>query len=261
VRRLAAFALLSLAVVPAASAQPRSGVVTNPGPSASAGTGAELYAGNCSMCHGAQGEGIYVLRPGQSTGGQTGAGPSLRGVGALAADFYLRTGYMPLSSPWKQPRRSRVFFTGAQIDALVRYVASLGKGPPVPKPHPERGNLSEGLRLFTEHCAGCHQVAAEGGYVTNAVAPALKDVTPTQIAEAVRVGPYLMPKFRKSQINEAQLDSIIRYVEYAKHPDDRGGWAIGRLGPVPEGLVAWLIAGTALVAMCLVIGTRARRPE
>jgi ubiquinol-cytochrome c reductase cytochrome c subunit len=260
-RRLAALALLSLAAVPAASAQPRSGVVTNPGANASAGTGAELYAGNCSMCHGAQGEGIYVLRPGQSSGAQTGAGPSLRGVGALAADFYLRTGYMPLSSPSKQPRRERVFFTEAQIDALVKYIASLGKGPPVPKPHPERGNVSAGLKLFTEHCAGCHQVVAEGGYVTNAVAPSLKKATPTQIAEAVRIGPYLMPRFGKGQLTDRQLDSIIRYVQYTKHPDDRGGWAIGHLGPVPEGLVAWLIAGTALVATCLVIGTRARKPE
>ena len=260
-RRLAALALLSLAAVPAASAQPRSGIVTNPGANTSAGTGAELYASNCSMCHGARGEGIYVLRPGESSGAQTGAGPSLRGVGALAADFYLRTGYMPLSSPYKQPRRSRVQFTGAQIDALVRYIASLGHGPPVPKPHPERGNLSQGLRLFTEHCAGCHQVVAEGGYVTNAVAPALEDATPTQIAEAVRIGPYLMPKFRKSQLTDAQVDSIIRYVQYAKHPDDRGGWALGHIGPVPEGLVAWLIAAVSLVATCLVIGTRARKPE
>ena len=31
--------------------------------------------------------------------------------------------------------------------------------------------------------------------------------------------------------------------DYAKHPDDRGGWAIGHLGPVPEGLVTWLIGG------------------
>src|SRR5205823_13159865 len=66
----------------------------------------------------------------------------------------------------------------SEITSLVAYVASLGPGPPVPKPHPERGSLSEGQHLFTEHCAGCHQVVAEGGYVTGAVPPALDAATP-----------------------------------------------------------------------------------
>jgi ubiquinol-cytochrome c reductase cytochrome c subunit len=187
-----------------------------------------------------------------------GAGPPLRGVGALAADFYLRTGYMPLHSAFDQPRRSHVLFSDAEIRALVAYVASLGKGPAIPKPHPGRGSLADGQQLFTQHCAGCHQVVAEGGYVTGAVAPPLGDATSTQIAEAVRIGPYLMPRFSTKQISDRQLDSIVRYVQYAKHPDDRGGWAIGHLGPVPEGLVTWLIAAVVLVAVCVLIGERLR---
>jgi ubiquinol-cytochrome c reductase cytochrome c subunit len=183
-------------------------------------------------------------------------GPSLHGVGALAADFYLRTGYMPLKRNGIQPRRSRLLLSNAQIDALVRYVSSLGKGPAVPRPHPERGNVSEGMVLFRSHCAGCHQIVAEGGYVTNAVPPALGDATPTQIAEAVRIGPYVMPKFSAKAISDEQLDSIIRYVEYANHPDNRGGWSLGNIGPVPEGLVSWFIAGSALLGVCLVIGKR-----
>jgi ubiquinol-cytochrome c reductase cytochrome c subunit len=62
--------------------------------------------------------------------------------------------------------------------------------------------------------------------------------------------------FPTSQISDAQLDSIVAYVQYAKHPDDRGGWSIGRIGPVPEGLVSWLLAGVALVGCCLAIGRR-----
>jgi ubiquinol-cytochrome c reductase cytochrome c subunit len=155
-----------------------------------------------------------------------------------------------------QPRRSRVLLTKGEIDALVAYVASLGKGPAIPKPHPERGSLSEGMRLFTDHCAGCHQVVAEGGYVTGALPPPLEDATSTQIAEAVRIGPYVMPRFSPKAISDSELDSIIRYVQYAKHPDDRGGWAIGHVGPVPEGLVTWLIGMVVLVAVCVVIGER-----
>jgi ubiquinol-cytochrome c reductase cytochrome c subunit len=68
-----------------------------------------------------------------------------------------------------------------------------------------------------------------------------------------------MPKFPANQISDAQLNSIIAYVQWAKHPDDPGGWSIGRIGPVPEGLVTWLIAAVALVGCCLVIGRRFQR--
>lgn len=216
---------------------------------ASADNGKQLFGRYCAKCHGPDAQGQIS---------QSGRGPSLVGVGALAADFYLRTGYMPLKRNGIQPRRSRLLLAPAEIDALVRYVASLGHGPGVPRPHPERGNVSEGMTLFRSHCAGCHQIVGEGGYVTNAVPPALGDATPTQIAEAVRLGPYVMPKFSTKAISNAQLDSIIRYVRYAQHPDNRGGWALGNIGPVPEGLVSWFIAGTALLATCLLIGKRLR---
>jgi ubiquinol-cytochrome c reductase cytochrome c subunit len=112
------------------------------------------------------------------------------------------------------------------------------------------------MQLFTQNCAGCHQVAAQGGLVVGGTAANLDRATPTQIAEAVRIGPYLMPRFTEKQLSNRQLDSIIRYVQLAQHPDDRGGWGISHLGPIPEGLVAWLLAGSVLVGVALVIGGR-----
>jgi ubiquinol-cytochrome c reductase cytochrome c subunit len=165
---------------------------------------------------------------------------------------------MPLSNPNHQPTRNRPLFREREIRALVAYVASLKKGPPIPRPDPDRGNLAEGLHLFTEHCAGCHQVVARGGVATGARVPPLEDATPVQIAEAVRIGPYLMPRFSKGQISDDELDSIIAYVQRAKHPVDRGGWGIGNIGPVPEGMVTWLIAALALLLTCMVIGERLR---
>ena len=103
-----------------------------------------------------------------------------------------------------------------------------------------------------------HQIGAEGGYVTNAVAPPLDKASAVEIAEAVRTGPYLMPHFSEKQISDDQLNSIIRYVQYAKHPDDRGGWSLGHVGPVPEGLVTWFIAIVLLIGTCAVIGQRIR---
>jgi ubiquinol-cytochrome c reductase cytochrome c subunit len=249
--------VFALALTPTAAADPpASGVVHVQVPPGTplVELGRQLFGGNCATCHGGVGEGITTA--GKGAGGVTGLGPSLRGVGAQAADFYLRTGYMPLGNPHDQPRRSRVLFSSRELRALTAYVASLGPGPPIPAPHPDRGTLAEGLKLFTQSCAGCHQVVAEGGYVTGAVAPPLEDATPVQIAEAVRIGPYLMPRFSKKQISDAELDSIIRYVEYAKHPHDVGGWAIGHVGPVPEGLVTWFIGIVLVVATCVVIGKK-----
>jgi ubiquinol-cytochrome c reductase cytochrome c subunit len=253
-------AVLCALPVALAAAQPPEGIVR---PANEAGLsdqqlGAQLYAGNCSSCHGISGQGVTPPRPGTGAGGATEGGPSLRGVGALSADFYLRTGYMPLRDPDEQPWRTRVLFSERELRALIKYVASLGPGPAVPNPAPEQGSVSEGLRLFTQHCAGCHQVVGEGGYVTNARVPRLKEATPRQIAEAVRTGPYLMPSFSRRAISDRQLDSIIAYLQAAKKPDDRGGWGIGHIGPVPEGIVAWFIAAVVLVGFCALIGERLR---
>jgi ubiquinol-cytochrome c reductase cytochrome c subunit len=101
-------------------------------------------------------------------------------------------------------------------------------------------------------------VVAEGGFVTGAKVPPIKEDTPVQIAEAVRIGPYAMPRFSQRAISDAELNSIIAYVHASKKPDDRGGWGIGHLGPVPEGLVTWLVAAVALVLTCALIGERMR---
>jgi ubiquinol-cytochrome c reductase cytochrome c subunit len=209
-------------------------------------SGAGLYAANCTRCHGPQGQGVPEH------------GPGLKDAGALGADFYLRTGYMPLADPHDQPARSRPVFTGRQLDELIAFVASLGHGPRVPTPQPRRGNVSAGMQLFTDHCSGCHQEVARGGYVTGARVPPLTNATARQVAEAVRVGPYLMPRFSERAISDTQLNDIVAYVEYAKHPADRGGWSIGDIGPWPEGMVTWLLAAAAIVFTCTLVGRRLR---
>jgi ubiquinol-cytochrome c reductase cytochrome c subunit len=212
--------------------------------------GEELFAANCVRCHGIGGRGV---RAGEDPALR---GPSLTGSGALAADFYLRTGYMPLSDAREQPVRSRVRFQEREVQAVIAYVASLGDGPAVPDVHPETASVSEGRTLFTEHCAGCHQAVGEGGIMTGAKAPPLDRATPVQVAQAVRIGPYAMPPFSERAISAAELDAIVAYVEYTKHPRDEGGWGINHLGPFPEGMVTWLIAIVVLIGACIVIGRR-----
>lgn len=221
--------------------------------------GKALYGQYCAACHGSNAEGVHPARTigGAAQRDQTqmeGLGPSLHGVGALAADFYLRTGYMPLHHVGLQPRRAMVLFNEAEIRALVAYVASFGKGPAIPKPQPHLGNTSEGMQLFASNCAGCHQIQAQGGVVSGAVPPPLEDDTAVQIAEAVRIGPFVMPRFTERQISNRQLDSIIRYVDTTKGGENAGGWSLGTIGPMPEGLVTWFIAAALLVLLCMIIG-------
>jgi ubiquinol-cytochrome c reductase cytochrome c subunit len=232
-------ALLLVAVVCAGGAL---ALWAAPRPAVAQQDGRGLFASACSACHGDDARGV------------AGKGPSLVGVGAAAADFYLSTGRMPLSNPSAEPQRGDPAFSARERKALTDYIASLG-GPAIP--HPGAGDEREGFRAFRDHCAGCHSISARGGVAPPGTAPALQQATATQIAEAVRIGPYLMPRFDERQISDAQLDSIVAYVLAQRHPDDRGGWGIGNIGPIPEGLVAWLLAGTALLIVARLIGERA----
>jgi ubiquinol-cytochrome c reductase cytochrome c subunit len=206
--------------------------------------GRDLYADACSECHGEDLRG----RPGQ--------GPSLIGAGAGAADFYLSTGRMPIASPTDEPVRASPAFPQRDIRALVAYVGAFGSTA-LPAADPDRGSVARGKEAFTERCAGCHQVVARGGIVTGAFVPSLQDATPRQLAEAVRIGPYLMPRFSSGQVDQAELDDLAAYVRSTRHPDNRGGWGIGNIGPIPEGLVAWLLAGAVLLGVVRWLGERA----
>lgn len=206
--------------------------------------GRRLFVQGCSSCHGFEGEGVK------------GSGPSLIGVGEEAADFYLRTGRMPLNQPSEEPMRGPSPYTDAQIRALTQYVGSLG-GPPIPAVHAASGDLAEGQKLFTEHCAGCHQIVGRGGMLPGAVVPDLGSANATDVAEAVHVGPYVMPSF--DHLTPGEVDDLARYVEYTHDPEDKGGWGIGHIGPIPEGMVAWLLAGVALLFTIRLIGERTTR--
>jgi ubiquinol-cytochrome c reductase cytochrome c subunit len=198
------------------------------------GRGQTLYQQNCASCHGQQGQG-------------TQRGPTLRGVGAASADFYLSTGRMPITDERRNPGRAKPAFGRADIDALVAYVASLGDGPAIPAVDPAEGSLAEGERLYQENCAACHSATGTGGALTSGqVAPSLAPSTPVQVAEAIRVGPGAMPRFEPEALNGPQVDSVAAYVGRLQQGGNRGGWDLGRIGPVTEGLVAWVL-GLGLV--------------
>jgi ubiquinol-cytochrome c reductase cytochrome c subunit len=243
-RAIALTALLLCAAAPAAA--PAQNPQTDSGVGASSGRA--LFDDGCVSCHGPDARGV------------PGRGPSLRGAGAASIDFYLSTGRMPLSDPDVEPPRTEPQYDAGQRRAIRDYLTGLQPGgEPIPDVHPERGDVARGRRLFADACSGCHQIAGKGGVDPEIVAPALDDATPVQIGEAIRVGPYLMPRFGERRLDAHDVDSIARYVTgVAQHPVDRGGWGIGNVGPIPEGLVAWLLAGGVLLLVARIIGTRAR---
>jgi ubiquinol-cytochrome c reductase cytochrome c subunit len=241
---LGAFAVAVLARPPQAHTQGAPAAQPDGAPSPLQAEGRALFEEGCSSCHGFDGAGVR------------GQGPSLREAGEAAADFYLRTGRMPLGQVGEQPLRGKPRYSEDQVRALDAYVGSLGEGPAIPTVRPERGSLGEGMRLFDESCAGCHGTGGKGGVAIGAYAPPLGEATPTEVGEAIRVGPYVMPRFSEAQLDQADLDSIARYVQLTQNPDDAGGFGIGHIGPVPEGLVAWFAAIAALLLIARLIGER-----
>ena len=199
------------------------------GPDDLVAIGEQLFDTGCVSCHGQGGVG-------------TADGPSLLGAGEAAADFMLRTGRMPLADPQGQSPSKPPAYSDQEIQALVAYGGSLGEGTPIPQIDVEAGDLVEGGEIFRANCAACHGAAAVGGALSYGnYAPSLHDVGEVQIAEAVRVGPGQMPVFDEDVFDEHQLNSLVAYVVYLQDPADPGGFSLGRVGPVAEGYLIWVV--------------------
>ncbi len=216
--------------------------------------GRELYVSGCSSCHGPRGEGV-------TTSDGEARGPSIVDSGEAGAYFQLSTGRMPLGNSLITPLPKRPAYTTAEIAALVAYVGSLGAGPPLPRIEVADADLSRGAELFLADCAACHSASGAGGALSyGRSAPSLSEAEPLEVATALRSGPGEMPVFDPALLDQAELNDVTRYVQYLRDPDDRGGLPIGRVGPVPEGLVALTLGVGSLIAAVVWIGTRSPLP-
>ena len=203
--------------------------------------GAELYAVQCAGCHGSDGAGVQ------------GRGPTLLTEGEAAADFVLRTGRMPLADPDAQARRGPVRYTEEQIEALVAFVGSIGSGPDTPHVDTTTGDTANGGVLYRLNCAACHVASAAGAPIGKGrEAPNLSKATPTQVGQAIVIGPGAMPIF--GTFTPDDINDVATYVEALDAQNTTGASKFGGVGPVAEGLAAWLLGLIPLVALTRWIG-------
>jgi ubiquinol-cytochrome c reductase cytochrome c subunit len=203
--------------------------------------GQKLFAANCATCHGMNLEG-------------TSQGPSLIGVGAASVDFQVGTGRMPLAATGPQAEKKPPQFNDEQVKALAAYVASLAPGPAIPdeKYLTGEGDVAEGAELFRINCAMCHNVAGAGGALTEGkFAPPLGGVDAAHVYEAMVTGPQNMPVFNDSNITPEQKAAIITYLKYLDETPSVGGFGLGNLGPVSEGLFIWIFGLGAIVGITI----------
>jgi ubiquinol-cytochrome c reductase cytochrome c subunit len=208
--------------------------------------GRELYENSCISCHGENLEGVPER------------GPSLIGVGEAAVYFQVHTGRMPLVRQEADAPDKPAVFSDEEIDWLMAYVQANGGGPTLPSGDLRDGDLAEGGELFRLNCASCHNFVGQGGALSSGkAAPSLQDSTDLEMYTAMLSGPENMPVFGDNQLTPEEKRSIINYVQTIKAQADPGGAGIGRTGPVPEGLVIWVVGIGALMFGIFWMGSKA----
>ena len=214
--------------------------------SAAEQAGRALYERSCITCHGDNLQGV------------PNRGPSLIGVGAAAVYFQVHTGRMPLVRQEADAANKPPVFSDEEIDQLMAYVQANGGGPTLPSGDLRAGDVAEGGELFRLNCASCHNFVGEGGALSSGkAAPSLQDSDDMTIYAAMLTGPENMPVFGDNQLTPDEKRSIIAYVQTIKEQADPGGAGIGRIGPVGEGLVIWIVGVGALMFGIFWMGSKA----
>jgi ubiquinol-cytochrome c reductase cytochrome c subunit len=177
--------------------------------------GSSIFFHNCAVCHGAKGQGKI--------------GPSLQASHDLRQVMNMvRKGGTIMPSFSKRLSANDIRQVAMYVTQRLARVSLSG------------GNLACGGVVYRLNCAACHRTAARGGALAFAKhnAPALTGVGASTIAWAVRSGPGPMPIFPRSVIDDADLASLVKYVQFVRQPPHPGGFPLHYYGPVAEGAVA-----------------------
>ncbi len=218
--------------------------------SAAIDEGKQIFLRGCASCHGINAEGSVTA-------------PSLIGVGAASVDFQVATGRMPMADMGVQAIRKEPVYNAEETALLAIYVASLAPGPAIPGDellnYERDGSIAEGGELFRTNCSMCHNFAGQGGALSQGkFAPSLMGVEPRHIYESMLTGPQSMPVFSDKTITPAEKLSIIKWIKSAEAEPSLGGAALGRMGPVTEGLLGWVLGLGLLIGVAVWLAAKAR---
>jgi ubiquinol-cytochrome c reductase cytochrome c subunit len=225
--------------------------------------GHELFLVGCSFCHGNNGQGVKTLDGNQ-------LGPPLAGVGAAAVDFQVGTGRMPAVQPGPQMPQKKPVYTQDEIDELAAYVASLGPGPDVPNPadyslaglsaEQRQEAITRGGEIFLTNCTACHNFEGSGGAMPKGgFAPKIRGVEPKYIFEAMLTGPQAMDNFSNGNLSVEEKRDVIAYLQSIQDNPEYGGFGMGGIGPVSEGMFAWIVGIGSLVGVATWIAAHTAR--
>ena len=219
-------------------------------------TGKQLFETSCVTCHGANLQGVPDR------------GPSLIGTGDAAVYFQVGTGRMPAMRGEAQAPRKDPIYDEHQVDAIGAYVQANGGGPVTPRDANGAvaqneligSNVARGGDLYRLNCASCHNFTGKGGALSSGkYAPDLGEASenPAQVFSAMLTGPQNMPKFSDRQLSPAEKEDIIAYVKSVSgNNNNPGGNPLGGIGPVSEGLVAFIVGLAALIGVTLWLGAK-----
>ena len=243
-------ALLSIGTTFSIAGAATSSPITAAERSALIDEGQRIFLKGCSSCHGINLEGSAIA-------------PALLGVGAASVDFQVATGRMPVADMSVQIARKKPVYDEKQVEALAAYVSSLALGPQVPGEsqlnYERDGSTAEGGELFRTNCAMCHNFAAQGGALSQGkYAPTLMGVKARHIYEAMITGPQSMPVFSDKTITPNEKLSMIKWIKAVEAEPQLGGAALGRVGPVTEGLLVWTLGLGLLVGVAVWLAMKAR---
>lgn len=225
--------------------------------------GKEIYEVACITCHGANLQGVKDR------------GPSLIGVGEGSVYFQVHSGRMPMLRNEAQAKRKPPRYSEQQALALAAYVNANGGGPGIVRDangeismESLRGSnnkdgkidpadVARGSDLFRLNCASCHNFTGKGGALSSGkYAPPLAPANEQELYQAMLTGPQNMPKFSDRQLTADEKKDIIAYIKSAEESPNPGGFGLGGIGPVTEGMVMWFIGIVVLVAFAMWIGSR-----
>jgi len=225
--------------------------------------GKQIYQVACITCHGANLQGVKDR------------GPSLIGVGEGAVYFQVHSGRMPMLRNEAQAARKTPRYSEQQTLALAAYVNSNGGGPGLVRNEDgsiamdslrgannnngeiDPADVARGSDLFRLNCASCHNFTGRGGALSGGkYAPVLDPANEQEIYQAMLTGPQNMPKFSDRQLSADEKRDIIAFIKSSKETPSQGGFGLGGIGPVTEGMMMWFVGILVMIIFAMWIGSR-----